>query len=103
MLAHFNCQPLPPFFVRAPARFIYIRLTAEIVESLLQAAARVFANRRVLRSGRAGPTSRGREMLRISTGSLYPVLWPRAGGNLIQTRNTRLNDFLLQHSRAVEL
>ncbi len=32
-----------------------------------------------------------------------PVLWPRAGGNLIQTRNTRLNDFLFQQSRAVEL
>ncbi|WP_304709363.1 hypothetical protein, partial [uncultured Rikenella sp.] len=29
-----------------------------------------------------------------------PVLCPRAGGNLIQTRITRLNDFLLQRSRA---
>ncbi len=29
-----------------------------------------------------------------------PVLCPRAGGNLIQTRTTRLNDFLLQQSRA---
>ncbi|WP_297831788.1 hypothetical protein, partial [uncultured Rikenella sp.] len=32
-----------------------------------------------------------------------PVLCPRAGGNLIQTQNTRLNDFLFQQSRAVEL
>ena len=31
---------------------------------------------------------------------LPPVLRPRAGGNLIQTRITRLNDFLLQQSRA---
>ena len=31
------------------------------------------------------------------------VLCPRADGNLIQTRITRLNDFLLQRSRAVEL
>ncbi|WP_297832734.1 hypothetical protein, partial [uncultured Rikenella sp.] len=29
-----------------------------------------------------------------------PILCPRAGGNLIQTRNTRLNDFLFQQSRA---
>ncbi len=28
------------------------------------------------------------------------LLFPRAGGNLIQTRPTRLNDFLLQRSRA---
>ncbi len=30
----------------------------------------------------------------------YPLLCPRAGGNLIQTHLSRLNDFLLQHSRA---
>ena len=30
-----SAQFLVPFFVRAPARFIYIRLTAEIAESLL--------------------------------------------------------------------
>ncbi|WP_297624160.1 hypothetical protein [uncultured Rikenella sp.] len=32
-----------------------------------------------------------------------PNLFPRAGGNLIQTRITRLNDFFLQQSRAGEL
>ena len=56
-----NCRR--PYSLSARlARFILFRPTAEIVESLLQAA-RVFGYRRVLRSGRAGPTSRGREML----------------------------------------
>ncbi len=34
-------------------------------------------------------------------GSAVAPPQPRAGGNLIQTRTTRLNDFLLQQSRAV--
>ncbi len=67
--------------------FISILLTANRVKSPFKRAgdgifARSFrrgarlSDRRVLRSGRAGPTSRGREMLRISTGSLYPILCP---------------------------
>ncbi len=31
---------------------------------------------------------------------MTPFSVPRAGGNLIQTRTTRLNDFLFQQSRA---
>ncbi len=63
-------------------RFIPFRLIAERVESPLLASAR--GGLRVLRSGRAGPTSRGRAKLTFRCGSLYPnlrtVLWPCACG-----------------------
>ena len=44
-----------------------------------------------------------RRMLTHPQTASTSVLRPRAGGNLIQTRNTRLNDFLFQQSRAVRL
>ncbi len=61
----------PPRF-RAPCAIHLYSATAEIVESLLQAAARGFTNRRRLPSGRAGPTSRGRAKLTFRYGSLSP-------------------------------
>ena len=44
-----------------------------------------------------------RRMLTHPQAADGPSLFSRAGGNLIQTRTTRLNDFLFQQSRAVEL
>ena len=59
----------------------------------------------VLREGTAlGP--RGPHVPWTGNADAFPlpastsVLCPRAGGNLIQTRTTRLNDFLFQRSRA---
>ena len=44
-----------------------------------------------------------RRMLAHPKAADGPTFFPRAGGNLIQTHHLRLNDFLLQRSRAVEL
>ena len=52
---------LAQFFDARLARFIYIWLTAEIAESLLQAAARGFGDGRVLPLRRAGGASRHSE------------------------------------------
>ena len=98
-----NGQPLP-HFVRARLR------DSSIIRLPPKSLNRFFRRRRasVLQEGTAlGPRgphvpwtgNAGAFQLAAST----PILCPRAGGNLIQTRTTRLNDFLIQQSRAVEL
>ena len=59
----------------------------------------IFGYRRNSRIASLGGARGCFEVIKVASTS---VLCPRAGGNLIQTRNTRLNDFLLQRSRAVE-
>ena len=85
------------------ARFIHIRLPPKSLNRFFRRGARGYFE--VIKAARRGANaSAGRahpsgDLMAAST----PVLCPRAGGNLIQTHHTRLNDFLLQQSRAVEL
>ena len=55
--------------------------------SLLRRGARLF-DRRILRSGRAGPTSRGREMLTHFNYQPLPPFFVRAPGEILSKRTS---------------
>ena len=78
-----------------------VRLTAAPL-SLRRLFARL-RDLRVLRSGRAGPTSRGREMLTHFHWPPLPPFSVRALAEILFKAQDALNDFLLQRSRAGEL
>ena len=100
MLTHFNYQPLP------------CSLSARLRDSFYFGSLPKSLNRFFKRGARCNkrPPAVARTRLpgRCARRAFYcqplpHVLCPRADGNLIQTRTTRLNDFLFQQSRAVEL
>ncbi len=81
------------FFARL-ARFIYIRLPPKELNRFFRRGARLPYRRR-LRSGRASPTFHGQEMLRISTGSLYPRSFFARLGKSCQNAQVHFDDFPL--------